>query len=227
MAHRLVEQVLELHLVEVLVLSPETLGQLKAVVVLGRGPGGLEGDGALRGARLHRFQHIFWWQLELFGDLVHGRLATESRLQSLRRHIGALHRFLKPAWDLDRPALVPEVTLDFANDGGCGEGRKLESALRLEALDRREQADVADLDDVLERLAAVAEFLGYEDHQVVEQLDELLPDLGILRFLVLEEETTNELSVGSDGGRRRRRPVYSIRYLTILIRRLPVWSSTW
>jgi hypothetical protein len=81
-------------------------------------------------------------------------------LQPLRRDIGALHRFLEPAWHLDRPALVAEVTLDFANDGGRGEGRKLQAALRLEALDCREQANVADLDDVLERLAPVAEFLG-------------------------------------------------------------------
>jgi hypothetical protein len=159
-AHRLVEQVLELHLVEVLVFSPETFSQLKAVVVLGRRPGGLEWDGALRGARLHRFEDIFRLQLELFGNLVDGRLATQPGLQSLRGDIGALHRFLEPARDLDRPALVPEVALDFANDRGRGEGRKLQAALRLEALDGCEQADVADLDDVLERLAAVAEFLG-------------------------------------------------------------------
>jgi hypothetical protein len=81
-------------------------------------------------------------------------------LQPLRRDVGALHRFLEPARHLHGPALVPEVALDFANDRGRGEGGKLQAALRLEALDRCEQADVADLDDVLERLASVAEFLG-------------------------------------------------------------------
>src|SRR5256886_1222111 len=155
-AHRLIEQVLELHLVEVLVFPTETFGELETIVVPGRGPGGLEGDGPLRGARLHRLQYIFWRQLEFFSDFVHRRLATEFRLQPLRGDIGTLHRFLEAARHLDRPALVPEVPLDFANDGRRGEGRKLQAPLRLEALDRGEQADVADLDNVLEWLPAAA-----------------------------------------------------------------------
>jgi hypothetical protein len=55
----------------------------------------------------------------------------------------------------------------------------------------------------------------------------LLADLGIFGLLILEEQAPNELSIGSDGGRRGRWPVYSIRYLTILIRMVPVWLSTW
>src|SRR6266550_3795315 len=121
MAHRLVEQILQLDLVEVLVLAPQTLGQLETVVIPGRGSRRLEGDGALCRT--------------------------------------GLHRFLEAARHLDRPALVPEVPLDFANDGRRSEGRKLQAPLWLEALDRGEQADVADLDDVLEWLATVAEFL--------------------------------------------------------------------
>ena len=45
--------------------------------------------------------------------------------------------------------------------------------------------------------------------------------------LVFEEEAANELAVRSDSRLGRRWPVYSIRYLTILIRMLPVWLSTW
>ena len=51
---------------------------------------------------------------------------------------------------------------------------------------------------------------------------ELLADLGVLGFLVVEKEAANELTIGSDCRCRCRRPVYSIRYLTILIRMLPV-----
>jgi hypothetical protein len=54
----------------------------------------------------------------------------------------------------------------------------------------------------------------------------LLPYLRVLRLLVLEEEPAYEVTVGSDRGLWRRRSVYSIRYLTILIRMLPVWLST-
>jgi len=148
-------------------------------------------------------------------------------LQSLLRHIGALHRLLQPARHLHRPALVPEIPLDLPHDGGRGERRKLQAPLRLEALDRLQQSDIADLDDILQRLAPVAEFLGQEDHQIVEQLDKLLADLRILRLLISKEETANELTVRSDGGLRGGWAFYSIRYLTILIRMLPVWSSTW
>ena len=61
----------------------------------------------------------------------------------------------------------------------------------------------------------------------MKELDELLPDLGIFGFLIFEKEATDEFSIWSDCGRRRGyRSLYSIRYLTILIRILPVWLST-
>src|SRR5207247_6712831 len=114
-------------------------------------------------------------------------------------HVGALHRLMQSPRHLHRPALVPEVPLDLAHDGGRGKCRELQAPLRLEALDGLQQSDIADLDDVLERLAPVAEFFGQKDHQIVEQLDKLLADLWILRLLIFEEEPANKLTVRSDG----------------------------
>jgi len=55
----------------------------------------------------------------------------------------------------------------------------------------------------------------------------LLPDLGVLGFLIVEKEAANEVAIGSNSRPYWRWAVYSIRYLTILIRMLPVWLSTW
>jgi hypothetical protein len=55
----------------------------------------------------------------------------------------------------------------------------------------------------------------------------LLADLGVLGLLVVQEEAANEVTIRSNGRPGRRWLVYSIRYLTILIRMLPVWLSTW
>ena len=73
--------------------------ELEAIVVPGGGPGRLERDGALRGTGFHRFQHIFRRQLQLLGDFIYRRLATEFRLQPLRGNIG----------DCDRDAVVIRV----------------------------------------------------------------------------------------------------------------------
>jgi hypothetical protein len=139
-----------------------------------------------------------------------------------------LHRFLQPPRHLDRPALVAKIALDLADNGGRRKGREFQPTLRLEALDCLEQPDIADLDDVFQRFTAVGELPRQKDDQVVEQLDQLLPDLWVFGLLVFEEETADEIAIRSDRGRGSgRRPVYSIRYLTILIRMLPVWLSTW
>src|SRR5205085_3588017 len=223
MSHRLVKQVLQFHLVQVLVVQPKAFGELQSILFPRRRTGRLEGDGSLRRARFHRGQDLFWVQLELFRDFLDRWLPPELGLQALAGQVGTLHRLLETPRHLDRPALVAKVALDLTDDRRRGKGREFESTLRLEALDRLEEADVADLHDVLQRLAAVRELPGQKEHQVVEQLDQLLTALGVFGFLVLEKETANEISIGADRPRRRGcRCLYSIRYLTILIRMLPV-----
>jgi hypothetical protein len=76
---------------------------------------------------------------------------------------------LQPAWHFDRPALVPKIALDLANDRRRRKGGEFQPTLRLETLDCLEQADVSDLNDIFERLATIGEFLGEKDDQIVEE----------------------------------------------------------
>ena len=56
---------------------------------------------------------------------------------------------------MHRPRAVAVVAADLADDRRRGVGRELHAALAVVALDRLEQADPRDLDEVVERLAPV------------------------------------------------------------------------
>ena len=66
-------------------------------------------------------------------------------------------QLLRPARHPDRPRLVAEVALQLAFDGRGRERRELEAAFGIEALDRLQHAEVRDLQEIVERLAAVRE----------------------------------------------------------------------
>ena len=106
------------------------------------------------------------------GELA-GRGGAAQALGELGGRRADLHpQLLEPARHPDRPALVAEVALDLADDRGRGVRRELHAALGVEAVDRLDQADRADLDQVLERLAAVAEAAGAVLDQRQVQVDE-------------------------------------------------------
>ena len=64
------------------------------------------------------------------------------------------HQFLKIAGHTNRPRPVAEVPLQLSDDRERRERRERHAALRLESIDRVQQADVRDLDEVLERFPA-------------------------------------------------------------------------
>src|SRR6266508_4491574 len=66
------------------------------------------------------------------------------------------------------------MPLQLAEDGRGGEGRELEATGGIEALDRLEQSDERDLDEVVARLATVREPAGEEVGQRGVFLDELV-----------------------------------------------------
>ena len=66
------------------------------------------------------------------------------------------------------------MALDLAHDRGRGVGRELEAAVGVESVDRLDEADGADLHEVLERLAAVLELGREEAHEVEVVHDQLL-----------------------------------------------------
>jgi hypothetical protein len=61
---------------------------------------------------------------------------------------------LEPARDADRTDSVAEVPLDLADDAGNRVRREIDPSLEVEPVDGVDQADRADLDEVLERLPA-------------------------------------------------------------------------
>ena len=85
-------------------------------------------------------------------------------------------QLLEAARKADRGALVAEVALDLAGHGQRREGGELEAQVGVEALDGLDQAEVADLHDVVERLAAVLELAREEVDEVVIRIDELGAD---------------------------------------------------
>lgn len=64
-------------------------------------------------------------------------------------------RVLSPSRDMHHPRLVAEVAADLAEDGRCREARELAAALGIEPVDRLDEPDRADLDQIVERLSAV------------------------------------------------------------------------
>ena len=101
-------------------------------------------------------------------------------------------KLLQSAGHANGPSLVPEVSLQLAHDRRSRVRRELDLALEIETVDRFQQPDGADLDQVLERLTSVAEAAREELDQADVLIDEPLSVLGPLLlvggFLVRAEE---------------------------------------
>ena len=105
--------------------------------------------------------------------------AGVGRAAELARHVLAdavdLDReLLQVARDAHRPALVAEVALELAEDRRDGERGERGLARRVEAVDRLEQPERGDLDQVVERLAAALVAARELARERQEALDELL-----------------------------------------------------
>ena len=118
---------------------------------------GVEGERRVGVARLDALHDLLDRAADALGELARGGGAAQ-RLGELGGRRADLHpQLLEPPRHPDRPALVAEVALDLADDRRRRVRRELDAARRLEAVDGLDQPDRADLDQVLERLAAVAE----------------------------------------------------------------------
>ena len=85
-------------------------------------------------------------------------------------------QLLRAARHPQQPAEVAEVPLDLAEDRRGGVGRELQPALGVEAVDRLDQADRADLDQIGQRLVAPGEAPGQVLDQRQVQLDQPVAD---------------------------------------------------
>src|SRR4051794_32976129 len=101
------------------------------------------------------------------------------------RHLGV--QLLERARHADGPALVAEVALDLAYHVRRGVRGQRYLALELEAVDRLDQPDGADLLDVLHGLATTRIAPGQRAHQRQVALDEGLPRAGVAGLVVPAE----------------------------------------
>src|SRR5207249_604726 len=92
-----------------------------------------------------------------------------------------------PPGDAHGPALVAEMALQLADDRWRGVGGELESPLRVEAVDGFQEPDRRHLDEVVEGLAPVGEAPGEVLGQPEMGGDELVPQAGVSRAVVLVE----------------------------------------
>src|SRR5205814_3908686 len=97
-------------------------------------------------------------------------------------------QLLQAARHAHGPTLVAEVTLDLADDVRRRIGRELDAAAEVEAVDRLDQPDRADLDEILELLAAVGVATRERSNQRHVLLDQLLARCEVALLVVAAQE---------------------------------------
>ena len=103
---------------------------------------------------VHRLQHLLGADAQPLGDVIDGGSAPQSREQLGEGLFDLEDPLLNLARHVDRPATVAEMALQLPEDGGDGEGREGGAALGVEAVDRLDQSDARDLDQIVEWLNA-------------------------------------------------------------------------
>ena len=89
------------------------------------------------------------------------------------------------------------MAFDLAQDSGCRKRRELESALRVKAVDSLEQAQITNLHQVIERLAAVLKLVGKKPYQVHVGHDELLACVRVTGLFIATKQLAGFLLVPS------------------------------
>src|SRR6185437_609510 len=149
----------------------------------------VERDRVVRGARLHRLEHLFDREVQLGSDLLGRGRAAERARQALDGLVDLQHALLHAAGHVERPAGVAEVALQLTEDRRHGVARKARTVLRLEAVDRLDEADRGNLHEVVERLAGALVAPREPAGKRQEALDELLSGEHVaLRLITAEQQ---------------------------------------
>src|SRR6266540_2085640 len=142
------------------VVAAEARRQVAAFVV--GGGGAVQRHQAVQRSGLHRLEHVLLGDAGAFGNLGRRRrpalLLAESADDATELEMQLLHASRHP----DGPPAVAEVSLQLPQDRRGGEGRELEAAGGVEALDRLEQADERDLDQVVAHRAVAGTAVDLE-----------------------------------------------------------------
>src|SRR3954468_6283078 len=127
----------------------------------------------VRPAGLEGLEHLLFLDAGALRELRDRRRAAELDGQLLDEPRQLHVQLLQAARHAHRPALVAEVPFDLADDVRRRVRRQLDAAVEIEAVDRLDQPDRADLNEILELLAAVRvppRERAYERHVLLDQL---------------------------------------------------------
>src|SRR5207248_7363688 len=120
---------------------------------------------------------------EILGQRVEHRTQAEVQL-------------LHPAGHAHRPSLVAEMALQLPHDRGRRVRRELEAALRVETVDRFEQAHRGHLYEVVEGLPAVHEASGEVLGESQVGLYEVVAQLGVAGAAEFLEGPAQRVAIG-------------------------------
>src|SRR5579864_1651873 len=149
---------------------------------------GRERECGVGATRFERLEHLFLGRARRLRELRDGRRTAELHRQLLHQARELHVQLLQAARHADGPALVAEVTLDLADDVRRRIRRQLDASLEIEPVDRLDQPDRADLDEILELLAAVRVAARERPHERHVLLDQLLARMQVALFVVLAQE---------------------------------------
>ena len=128
-------------------------------------------------ARLERLEHVLDRDLETFGDLG-GRRVTAELLRELGdRSVDAHRRLAEAARQAHGPDVIAKMPAQLAKDRRRRVGDKGPAPVGIESVDRLQQAEVGDLQQVVEGLAVGAIASRQRARQRREAPDELLAQL--------------------------------------------------
>ena len=122
--------------------------------------------------RLERLDHVFFLDVGRRSELGDRGRAAELRRELVDEARDAERELLHAPRHVDAPRAVAEVAADLADDRRHGVGGELDAPLEVESVDRLDQADRSDLDEVVDRLAAArvaSRERAHERHHLLDQ----------------------------------------------------------
>ena len=141
---------------------------------MGIGLGAVERQRVVAVAHGDRLGDLLLGQLELAGDVGGRGRALQKAAELVGGALYEQEALLQAARHVHGPAGVAEVPAQLAEDGGDGERAEGQTPVGVEPLERVEQADVADLDQVVEPVLAGVVAGGEAADEPLVALDERL-----------------------------------------------------
>ena len=118
------------------------------------GARGLQRHGAVRAAGPQGLEHLLLGGRGGVRDLRHGGLAVQVAGQLGHLLVHAQRQLLQATGHAHRPRAVAEVAPDFAQDGRHGVAGERDVAAEVEAIDRLDEPQTGDLEEIVEGLPA-------------------------------------------------------------------------